>query len=292
MMVEKKNTGRLPEFFLIGAAKSGTSSLFGYLIRHPKIFIPEIKETEYFSQKSIFSRGEEWYRHLFLEAKKSQLCGDASTTYSRWPHTLDAARLIAKSVPDAKLIYIMRHPVDRTYSHYAHHMRLGITMSFEEALEKDDIYIDCSMYMPQIERYLKYFSKESFIFLFQNDLWDNPRKVIENITEFLDIRMAGFEKEDVVRKNVSGPDHFIRSKTTERLRKMPGMGFVARLLPEGMKNNMYRFLKHSSVGRRLEAQHQLVPMKPETREHLINIFETPNKKLEEFLGVELPTWRI
>ena len=119
-MIERSKDGnRLPNFFIIGAAKSGTSSLFEYLCRHPEIYIPKIKETEYFSKPSVYNKGEEWYKKLFDEAKKDQLCGDASTTYSRWPHTLDAPKLIAKSVPAANFIYNMRHPVERAYSHLA-----------------------------------------------------------------------------------------------------------------------------------------------------------------------------
>jgi len=293
MIVEtSKNTGKLPDFFIIGAAKSGTSSLFNYLSRHPEIYIPKIKEPEYFSNKSIFIRGNKWYKNIYLEAKKGQLCGDASTTYTRWPHTLDVANLISKSIPDAKFIYIMRHPVDRAYSHYAHHMRLGITMLFEEALEKNNIYIDCSLYMSQIERYLKYFERERFLFLFQSDLWKNPRKVLGDITEFLEIKTVDLVKEGYVNKNVSGPDNFIRSKTIGKIYKIPGFRLIAKSFPEKKKDSMYRFVRHSIIGKRLEAQYQLTPMRPETRKRLLELFEKPNRELERFLGVKLSEWRI
>ena len=289
---KEENIGRWPDFFIIGAAKSGTSSLFGYLNRHPEIYIPSIKEPEYFSRQSIYARGEKWYKNLFTEAKNSQLCGDASTTYSRWPHTLDSPKLIKKFLPDTKFIYIMRHPIDRMYSHYAHHMRFGINMSFEEALKKDDIYFYCSLYMYQIDRYLRFFLKKNILFLLQSDLKTNPKKVFKDVTDFLEIRNVDLLKEGHLVKNVSGPDHYIRSKTTGKLRKIPGTGLIADKLSKEMKDRVFGLLKKSFIGKRLEAQNQLIPMKPETREHLIDTFEEPNSRLEDFLEIELPTWRI
>jgi hypothetical protein len=289
---KEENIGRWPDFFLIGAAKSGTSSLFGYLNRHPDIYIPSIKEPEYFSRQSVYARGEKWYKNLFTGAEENQMCGDASTTYSRWPHTLDSPKLIAKLLPRAKFIYIMRHPIDRMYSHYAHHMRFGINMSFEEALKKNQIYFSCSLYMYQIERYLRFFSNKSFLFLFQSDLRANPRKVLKDITDFLELRNVDLLKEGHLAKNVSGPDHYIRSKTTGKLRKIPGIVLIADTLPKAMKDSLFGLLKKSFIGKRLAAQSQLIPMRPETRDHLIDELEEPNRMLEDFLGIELPTWRI
>ena len=97
----------------------------------------------FFSKETVYKKGLGWYQNLFSGAAGDQLCREASTTYLRWAHTLDSSRLVADTVPDAKFIYMMRHPVDRAFSHYGHHMREGIMMTFEEALEKDIIYVDC-----------------------------------------------------------------------------------------------------------------------------------------------------
>lgn len=292
MFKREKDGGRLPNFFIIGAAKSGTSSLYKYLDRHPEIFIPEIKETEYFSKASVYIKGEEWYKGLFEGAKKNQICGDASTTYSRWPHTLDAPKLIAKSVPDAKFIYIMRHPVERSYSHYAHHMRLGVTMTFEESIEKDDIYVDCSTYMRQIERYLRFFPRERFLFIFQTQMKDQPKKLLDSIIAFLGAKNIDIVSEGTIRHNVGGSDHYIRSKTTQKLRKISHIGYIANFIPKRVKESMYTILKQSFLGRRLDSQYQLQPMKPETRKALLELFEKPNRDLEEFLDVQIDSWYI
>jgi CRISPR-associated endonuclease Cas1 subtype I-B len=98
--------------------------------------------TDQLSTDEVYQRGETWYRSLFRHAGTDQLCGESSTCYSRWPHFGDVAGRIARDLPNVKLIYIMRHPVDRAYSHYAHNMQWGVTMSFEEALEAFEDSID------------------------------------------------------------------------------------------------------------------------------------------------------
>ncbi len=157
--------GCLPDFIIIGAAKSGTSTLFEYLNNHEEIFIPSRKELEFFCKDENFDKGLSWYKSQFANVKNNQICGDASTTYSRWPNKPNVPERIYKNLREIKFIYIMRHPVARAYSHYVHHMRTGVTMTFEEALSKDDIYINCSKYWMQIERYLKFFDLKSFLFL-------------------------------------------------------------------------------------------------------------------------------
>jgi hypothetical protein len=127
--------GRFPDFLIIGSAKSGTTTLYECLQRHPNIFLPALKEPQFFSKNSVFEQGAAWYKALFAQAEDSQICGEASTTYTRWPHTPDVPRRIMNLLPNPKFIYLMRNPVERAYSHYCHHMRFEVTMTFEEALQ-------------------------------------------------------------------------------------------------------------------------------------------------------------
>ena len=277
---------------IIGAAKSGTSTLFHYLIKHPQNFIPGTKEPEYFSRQDVYDRGLDWYGSIFASAQEGQLGGDASTTDARWPHTLDAPTLIAEVLPDTKFIYIMRHPIDRAYSHYGHHMRKGVTMTFEEALEKDDIYLDCSRYMFQIERFLRFFDRKQFLFLFFDDLKQDAVKLLTAILKFLDLEQADLIGEGIAKSNVGGPDHYIRYRTTQRLRQVPGIGFIANLLPKRMKDAVFAMIKASFLGQRLAKEAKLKPMLPETRKHLVEYFESENRALEIFLRVNLDTWRV
>ncbi|NER32103.1 MAG: sulfotransferase domain-containing protein, partial [Symploca sp. SIO1C4] len=76
---------RLPDFLIIGAAKSGTTTLYKYLCRHPQICMSNPKEPDFFAIDHIYDQGIDWYSSLFSEARLKQVCGEASTTYTRLP---------------------------------------------------------------------------------------------------------------------------------------------------------------------------------------------------------------
>ena len=135
---------RLPDFLIIGAAKSATTTLYEYLTRQQAIFMSPEKEPCYFSHDDVYAKGEDWYRSLFAGARDDQICGEASTTYSRWPQYPHAAERIARAIPQARFIYVMRHPVERIYSFYGHRMRLQVTMTLEQFLTAVPEAIDSS----------------------------------------------------------------------------------------------------------------------------------------------------
>lgn len=284
-------TGRLPDFIIIGAAKSGTSSLVQYLMRHPQIFMSANKEPEYYSRDAVYAQGIDWYRGLFAAARDDQICGEGSTTYSRWPHTPDVPERIERDIPGAKFVYIMRHPVARTYSHYAHHMRTGVTMTFEQALERDAIYVDCSRYIRQIERYLQRFDRERFLFLFQHDLKNDPRSILDRTQKHLAVKPCDLMAGGEASFNVGGPDHYLRNRTTKRLRRVKPISWLADRMPAGVKDAAFSLLKRSFIGRRIEAENQIPPMKEETRRRLLDLFADETAQLERFLDVELPAWK-
>ena len=287
---QKEAPGRYPDFLIIGAAKSGTTSLYQALNMHPHVFMPCLKEPEFFSSDAIYQRGTEWYRSLFSSASINQICGEASTTYSRWPHTRDAAKTIAGNMPNSKFIYIIRDPIERAYSHYAHHMRTHVTMTFEEALEKSNIYIDCSMYLMQIERYLRFFPKHQFLFLLLNDLSENFEKTMAKIHSFLNLHPLPEGAQLPIVANVSGADHYIRKRTTMRLRRIPGISFAADRAPLHVRQYIYAQIRDSSLGKYLAQKAKIKPMRPETQEKLTELFNEPNKQLERFLSRDLSHW--
>jgi len=285
-----QNNNRLPDFFVIGAAKSGTSTLFKYLTRHEEVFIPAVKEIEFFCKDTNFNKGLSWYTAHFSESGENQKCGDSSTTYSRWPHSSDVPSRIKEILDKPKFIYIMRHPVERTFSHYVHHMRKGVTMSFEEALEHNDIYIDCSKYMMQIERYLRFFSKDSFLFLTLDELKQNPSNVICKIQDFLDIGELEYIPEKPIVRNKSTNEHFLRAQTTGRLLNIKGFNKLKEKLPQSWKDLGFKIIKASPIGTKLSDSYNIPPLQTSTRAKLLKEFYTDTKKLERFLGKDLERW--
>jgi hypothetical protein len=278
-----------PQFMIVGAAKSGTTTLYRYLVHHPQIFLPKIKEPEFFSDDAVFSKGVDWYLSLFAEAKQNQMRGEASTTYTRWPHTADAATRIHELVPSVKLIYIMRHPVERAYAHYAHHMRLKVTMTFEEALSRSSIYLDCSMYMRQIDRYLRYFSGDSFLFVTLDELKDAPNATLQKLQTFLGIEPLDLLRDGPIHSNERHAE-FIHHHTTGHFRRIPGGSFVANSLPQGWRDRIYSWLAKSLLGTYLKNRHSIPPMLEKTRASLLQHFGEPNRQLAEFLNRDLSNW--
>jgi hypothetical protein len=173
-------------FFVIGAMKAGTTSVHEVLATHPDIAMTRTKEPNFFSER--FSRGKEWYQSLFN--RKARRKGDASPNYSRlhrWPSTVINMRAYA---PNAKLIFILRDPIDRIVSHLHHDIhRDRLTLAkVEHALASiDNDYVLTSSYYFQLKQYLGHFSKDNILLLSFEELRDNPVSFFQKITLFLDI---------------------------------------------------------------------------------------------------------
>lgn len=116
--------GRLPDFLIVGAMKSGTSSLYQWLAAEPEFVLPAVKEPHFFSRDEVWRRGPDWYRGLFSD-EPGLVVGEASTSYTNPDRNHEAARRAASVVPDARLIYVLRQPVERLRSHYRHQVWRG-----------------------------------------------------------------------------------------------------------------------------------------------------------------------
>jgi len=291
-MVKDKNSHKsLADFIIIGAAKSGTTTLFTYLHNHPEVFIAEVKEVEYFCNDINYLKGNDWYKTHFSSKTEGQICGEASTTYSRWPHTEDVPKRMVQLLPDVKLIYIMRHPVERTYSHYLQHLRKGEMISFEDALLRDTIYTDCSKYMLQINRYLEYYPRENFLFLLLDELKNKPHKTLERIQNFLGVNCIDLINDEEIIANKSSADYYIKSKTTDQLLKYSGGRLLKSILPATVKEKAFQFIKQTGIVSTANSEYKSSVMLDETRKKLLEIFKEDTSMLEQFLNVNLETWK-
>jgi hypothetical protein len=218
-----------PEFIILGAQKAGTTALYHYLRQHPDVFMPEVKEPGFFAfaddpldyrnaeenPTSICSytvTDAEAYERLFKE-ENGETTGEATTLYL---HSEEAVSRIQKHVPDAKLIAVLRHPVDRAYSAYMHAMRKGQEPidDFEEALETERHrvrngwgflwrYETLSRYAAPVRRYLEAFDQEQVrIYLFE-EFVESPSAVVQDVYDFIGCD-PGFEPNTDVQYNASG----------------------------------------------------------------------------------------
>lgn len=295
-------TTRKPDFIIIGAAKAGTTSLHHHLSRHPSIFMSTPKEPSFFAFDERYARGADWYLSLFENAGEKQLCGEASTNYTNWPLYSHTVERMHELLPDAKFIYIMRHPVDRAYSHYlqlidnvrAEDSSYKFTDTFEQHIEKDDSVLQSSNYMLQINKFLEYYPRENFLFLFFEDFIQNQELTLQQIFRFLNLDVhidMGAHKKDNENRAKDKEAWLIRSQLTQPLRNLPGARWVADHLSQNMRDQIYKFIFNLPWRRRIEAEFIPPKMKDETRSELLKYYEIPNQELSIFLKKDLSHWR-
>ncbi|MCC6580498.1 MAG: sulfotransferase domain-containing protein [Phycisphaeraceae bacterium] len=290
---------RLPDFLIIGAAKCGTTTLYRYLCRHPNVFMPADKEPCFFDSRINFPGGLAGYQSLFAEARSDQLIGEASTNYTFWPHVPDAVERIAELIPRAKLIYIMRHPVDRAYSHYVHRFTKELYpgqpfhLSFEQFVEIDPMCIDTSRYARQIERYLTKFERSSLLLLTMDDLIRDPASLVKKTVAFLGLDptvnlMGGGPIKD--NEGTSQREGKLRYYATGPFRRNPVTRLLAYALGKSFRNWAYSRLSRSFYGKQMREAYTPIPMQPQTRAKLIEEFRRSNEQVARMLGVDLSHW--
>lgn len=291
---------RFPDFVIIGAAKSGTTTLYQYLCRHPQVYMSTPKEPEFFARDEVYSLGSEWYASLFEQAKPDQICGEASTKYTNSDYPKSAERL-AQLVSNPKLIYVMRNPTERAYSHYVQRIKTGqntrtqleITRTFEEAIAQEDFLLKSGIYIEQIENYLRFFPKESFLFLLMEDLIESPQDVLRQTCSFLGIdQEIDLTEEGLIYANQASTHKkwFLRSRITAPLKSISVVNKIAESLPKKYRDLAYTFLKNLPYAKTVQDQYLPKPMLPETREILIDKFREPNQRLANFLNRNLSHW--
>lgn len=189
----------LPNLFIIGAPKAGTTSLHSYLGQHPEIQMSAIKEPRFFAgpangfpypEDKVDSLAE--YERLFDPA--SPVRGESSTDYAVHPRREGAPQRIKELVPEARFVYLVRDPVARTVSHYRMAAALfGERRSLNQALREDldhpdSAYVVPSLYATQLELYLRHFDRERFLVLDQAELLGGRRQALSRVFAFLGVR--------------------------------------------------------------------------------------------------------
>lgn len=291
---------RLPDFIIMGAAKSGTTTLYQYLCKHPQVLMSTPKEPDFFSVDENFSKGIDWYASLFSAAKPDQICGEASTTYSRWQQHPNTVSRLVQALPQVKLIYIMRHPVDRAYSFYIHRFKgarykpqLAVAETFEKTITQQSEFLDSSLYMEQIEQYLPFYPREAFLFLFMEDLMKQPAETLKMICQFLEIDdEVDLINNTLIEANKAGdnPEWYVKKQLTDPIKSIPGAELLRSLLPKELRDQGYKILKNLMYERWAKKQYMPPAMLPETRETLLQHFSKPNAQLSAFLNRDLSHW--
>ena len=206
----------LPDFVIIGAMKCGTTTLAAQLAAQPGVFITTPKEPNFFSDDAVFARGLPWYENLFDAARPGDLRGEASTHYTKLPshpHTLD--RLLPV-LPGAKLICMIRNPLDRAVSHYIHEWSMGkMSGDIEAAFDQHPELIDYGRYGHQLAPWVESFGRTALFVSSLEVMTAAPQALLDRLSAFLG-RPGLVWQAEKARENVSA----------ERVRRMPLQGLL------------------------------------------------------------------
>ena len=188
MMNASQSTGfKPPNFFVIGAEKAGTTSVCELLSQHPDVFFSHPKEPNFFTRPAGEVRSTEWYESLFASAAPYKLVGEGSTTYSKCQTYPGTAKRIASYAPDARIIYIVRHPVQRVESQWIQRRSMSIATprDFSVAVREDPVLLDASRYWENLNAYREHFDDSQILLLFLEDMKVDPNATILTCLKFL-----------------------------------------------------------------------------------------------------------
>ena len=193
-----------PDFVLIGAMKCGTTTLAAQLGAQSGLFVTDPKEPNFFSDDAIFQKGQGWYEALFEAAAPGDLKGEASTHYTKRPDLADTVMRMKAALPDVRLIYMIRDPMERLVSHWVHAWSLNETkLPFEQALTEMPQLIDYGCYGYQIEPFARAWGHDAICLTSLERLRGDPNGELARIASH-----AGFDgpvawTEDAAAENVS-----------------------------------------------------------------------------------------
>jgi len=280
-----------PNLIIIGSQKCGTTSLHAYLNHHPEIAMSDTKELNFFSYPTTWERGVKWYESQFQGI--GNIRGEASPSYTMYPVFLDVPNRMHSVIPDAKLIYIVRDPIDRIISHYLHQWyRNRVDGAFQDLFsdltnKKVQHFINTSRYHMQLSKYLDYFDMSRISVISLEDLYASPEQTLGNIFRFLEIDDKVFPNECTKALHVTQlkvrptrASRFVFSKNpfTRPLHKI-----LSRALSEPTKLRL-----RAIIGKKQK--------KPEingsTRNQLIALLRDDVAQFRELTGKSFRTWNI
>ncbi len=300
----------IPNLFLIGAPRAGTTTLYSLLDAHPPVKEPNFFSTDidparfrplfrkyltlpsdpFFEQDPIpktpvmFIRDEQQYRRLFKGTGGYEWRGEASTSYM---YSREAAERIRRAQPDARIIAILRDPVERTYSHYKLALRDGFVKEpFREAVEKDmkssekgwgisELFVEQSRYYEQLKRYFDRFPRERIFIARFRDLREDPQRLLKGLSDFLNLSPP--LSPPLYPENPSTkPRH---PKLNHLLVRSGVRDWAGRILPERTKKAFKKRLFKTDTRDRGPS--------PEDRAFLEELFQEDLKKTRELTGLDL-----
>lgn len=274
----------LPGLLVVGAQKSGTQSLTHYLDAQPGVRMCR-RELDFFSADDVWRRGLDWYVAQLPPAQPGDVVGETSPSYSMRRAYPEAAPRIAQVLPAARIVYLMRDPVERVLSAYRHGLVRGAETRPLRRAVLDEFYLDASRYATQIRRYLEFFPREQLLLLTTDELRDRRAQTVERV-----LRFAGVERavDDVPLATE------VNTATGRRVPRAWARRLGGFVLSHGLERRVpaalvrWREQQSPVVTRPLRAREQVVP--PAVRAELAARLRQEVEQLRAWLGPGFDGW--
>ncbi len=280
---QSSENARHPDFIVIGAMKSGTTTLYHDLLESNALFLPD-KETGCLHSPDSKDR----YAHLYRHASDDQLCGEFATTYAMLPDADEVIpRAIATLPPTTKIIYLIREPVKRTLSHHHHMMewhdetRMGPDINLEVSRRPELIHYSC--YAMQVRPWIEAFGADQVMLIPFEEYVRNRRTTIEKLGKFLGVTLS---------TQSIDPD--------KAHNKSDGKPIVNHFWGLIIRNPLYRGLVRPFTNQKMrdtflslffpKATQEVVDPSRETLEKMISTFETDITQLQSMTRADKPLW--
>jgi len=277
---------RIPNLFIVGAMKSGTTTLHNYLNMHPDIFMSQKpKEPQYFVQELNGSKGEDWYLSLFESAGDAKIIGESSTDYSKLPRYQGVAQRIASFNPDARIIYIMRDPVKRSMSDYWWNVQWSAEgRDMLTVMKKVPDITDISYYAMQLRPYIDIFGHNRVMTLTLEELSAAPKETLQQIFRWLGVD-SSFILPDINRRYNTSPEKVPTVRGAHFISQLRGT-FVWEVIKRIMSSQLrQRVIK--LLSRPVERDLSYV----EATIDYLRPIQQQTEELCQLLGRQFPEWR-
>jgi len=303
----------MPNFFIIGAQKAGTTSLYHYLNQHPQIYMSPVKEPFFFDHK-INSKGDvvqqefagrrqaprfanlEEYQALFRGVDGETAIGEASPLYIYAPGTPER---IKEHAPEARSVALLRNPADRAYSAFLHALRIGVEplTDFAQALREEDErirngwhyvfhYRNRGLYYEQLKRYYEVFGRESVGVWLYDDLKEDPASMVRSVFRFLGVEDA-FDSDISSAHNPAGVPESQTARAMVRAADTT-VGVLRKVFPP--TSRIFPYVSKARQAVQSQAFTEPPPIDPEIRKALIERYTEDILKLQQLIGRDLSSW--
>lgn len=267
-----------PNFILVGVDKSATTWIYKCLIEHPDIYFPPYRSEVHFFDRN-YEKGISFYKKFYSKYNNEKAVGDLTPTYM---HNEKIAELIKYHLPNAKIIFSLRHPVNRIYSEYLHLYRnTNMNISFRKMTENKE-FLRKSLYYEKVKKYFDLFPRNNILILIFETIRNNPQASLKKIYRFLEVRNEFIPKNLKSKKNINVQPNNIK---------------IYRLIMLALRKLRHKhnpkidyfieIVKKSGLKSLISKKNNKIHLKKEEKEKLFNFYRKDIEKLSELIEIDL-----